>query len=125
MTAMQGHAGSGARGQHTFEYAAALAVVAAALLGMAIYVKRGISGRFRDAGDSMGGQYAPRQTTSDFTLTATGVTTTTATLSGFKDVALKEGKTVRAKVMEYETTFDDTTERTGREDVGPMGSVWE
>ena len=112
-------------GQHTFEYAGALAVMAAALIGMAVYLKRGISGKLRDVADAAGGQYAPRATTSDLALTVKGTTTTTSTLKRDQDVDIG-GKKVKASVMKHETTTDEATNRTGTEHVGPMGgSAWE
>ena len=43
------------------EHAVVVAVVIAAVLGMSIYVKRALSGRWRDAGDTFGHgrQYEP------------------------------------------------------------------
>jgi len=45
----------------TVEYAFLIAVVVAALLGMSIYLKRGLSGRWRQVGDAFGHgrQYEP------------------------------------------------------------------
>ena len=54
-------------GQSTLEYAVLIAVVAAAAIGMQIYVKRGIQGRLRQSADQVGEQYAPGKTTSTFT----------------------------------------------------------
>ncbi len=42
----------GHRGQSTAEYAIVFAVVLAALVGMQIYVKRGMNARLKDASDS-------------------------------------------------------------------------
>ena len=49
-------------GMFTVEYAALVMLVAAALAVMAFYVKRGLSGRWRSAGDTFGygRQYEPR-----------------------------------------------------------------
>lgn len=49
------------RGSFSLEYAALLAIVAASLLGMAVYVKRALSSRWRDVGDTFGHgkQYEP------------------------------------------------------------------
>lgn len=43
---------SNQRGQSTAEYAILLAVVVAAVVGMQLYVKRGMQGKFRDAADA-------------------------------------------------------------------------
>ena len=53
----------GARKQGSFslEYATLIVLVAAAMIGMAVYVKRALSGRWRSAGDAFGHgrQYEP------------------------------------------------------------------
>lgn len=56
--------GSWRRGVFALEYAALIVVVAAALLGMAVYLKRALSDRWRNVGDSFGygRQYEPRVT---------------------------------------------------------------
>lgn len=53
------------KGQATVEYAVAIAVITAALLGMAIYTKRALTGRWRSVGDTFGfgRQYDPQATT--------------------------------------------------------------
>lgn len=108
-------------GQHTFEYAAVMAVVGAALIGMMIYLKRGVSGRLRDASDAVGGQYAPRETTSDLVMTVKGTTITTSELLVDQEVKIGGNRPpVTADVMQHQTTVKETTNRTGTEDVGPM-----
>lgn len=49
------------RGQSMIEYAVLIAVTAAALLGMSIYTKRALSGKWRAVGDTFGSgrQYEP------------------------------------------------------------------
>ena len=109
------------RGQSTFEYAAVIAIVAAALISMAIYVKRGISGRLRENADSTGEQYHPTQTTSDLTYTVTSTTTTTSKLL----VDQKLGGIV-ANVMESNTNVNENTNKTGTENVDVIGaSIWQ
>ncbi len=56
------------QGQSTLEYAVVIACLVAALLAMQIYLKRGMQGRFRQAADDLGQQYAPKNTTSDITI---------------------------------------------------------
>ena len=70
-------------GQSTLEYAVLIAVVAAAAIGMQIYVKRGIQGRLRQSADQVGEQFTPigysatyqtvTQSTRHETLQTTGV----------------------------------------------------
>lgn len=52
------------RGGFIIEYAVLTAVVTAALIGMAFYVKRGLAGRWRDGADTFGfgRQYEPGKT---------------------------------------------------------------
>ena len=112
------------RGQSTFEYATVVAIVSAALLGMAIYVKRAISGQLRSSADSMGQQYHPTQTTSEHTLDIRSTTITTSTL--VPDQVIRG---LPADVMVYTTEIPkdkpETTTRTGHEEVGPIGDdVW-
>lgn len=54
----------GGRGQSAVEYAVVIAVVAAALLGMSVYAKRALSGKWRQVGDAFGygRQYEPGMT---------------------------------------------------------------
>lgn len=49
------------RGILSVEYAALIAVVAAALIGMSVYLMRALSGRWRGVGDTFGygKQYQP------------------------------------------------------------------
>ncbi len=42
------------RGSLSLEYAVFVAVVAAALMGMSVYVMRAVAGRYRQAGDAFG-----------------------------------------------------------------------
>lgn len=50
------------------EYAIVIFCVVAALLAMQVYLKRGMQGRIRLSADSLGQQYAPRNTTGNSTL---------------------------------------------------------
>ena len=52
------------RGSFMVEYAVMGAVLMAALLGMLVYVQRGLHGKWREVGDSFGHgrQYEPRVT---------------------------------------------------------------
>ena len=52
---------NGTRGSFSLEYALLIAVVAAVLVGMGVYTKRALCGRWRQVGDSFGygRQYQP------------------------------------------------------------------
>lgn len=114
---------AGARGQGTLEYAALIVIVAAALLSMAVYLKRGLSGQLRGGADTAGQQYDPRATTSNLTLSVDSTITTTSTL--VRDQVVDAQGTV-ANVMTSTSTVDETTNRTGTENVGAMGTdIWQ
>ena len=112
------------RGQTAVEYAVLLAVLVAALLAMQIYMKRGVSGRLREAADSIGEQYAPRNTTGNFTLTLSSKTKTESFLERGRVVDPSQG--TKADVVVTKTTIEsDTTNRTGQEKVGTLGTdLW-
>ncbi|MBF0483766.1 MAG: hypothetical protein HQL25_03560 [Candidatus Omnitrophica bacterium] len=46
------------RGQSTLEYAILIIIIAAALLSIQAYIKRGLQGRLKSATDDIGGQYS-------------------------------------------------------------------
>lgn len=68
------------RAQSVMEMGVLLLVIAAAMIAMQTYLKRGIQGRLREGVDNIGDQYDPGATTSDFTLThVSNITTNSAT----------------------------------------------
>ena len=108
-------------GQTAVEFALLIAVLIAALLAMQIYMKRGVSGMLRRSADAIGEQYAPKDATSNLTLTAASDTVTRSVLHLDQSVG-----TETADVMVTDTTINqDRTTRTGSENVGPMGTdLW-
>lgn len=54
-----------ANAQSVLEYTLIITVASAALIAMQIYMKRGFQGRLRLAADEAGGQYSPRNVTSE------------------------------------------------------------
>ena len=64
------------QGQSTIEYAVVIGMAVAALLAMAAYIKRGISGKLRVAADSIGEPYEPRRTDGVSLTRATSATLT-------------------------------------------------
>ena len=62
----------GRKGQTTVEYAVLAVVVIAALLAMAIFMKRGVMGKARESTNQVGEQFTPLNTTNDYTRTFTG-----------------------------------------------------
>jgi len=113
----------GRRGISAIEYGVLIAVTVAALLAMQIYMKRGISGKLRQAADSIGTQYGPKEATSSMTLKTSTDTTTSSTL--VKDQVIGPGSQ-KADVLVTTTTLNNSkTERTGSESVGPLQSdLW-
>ena len=56
------------KGQSALEYTVVIVIAVAALLAMQVYIKRAFQGKLRQAADEVGGQYAPKATTSDITI---------------------------------------------------------
>lgn len=111
------------RGSTFVEYGTLIAIIVAALLSMQVYLKRGFSGKLRAAADSVGAPYAPKETTSNFTLRGRSDTTTESKV--IKDKALGDG--TKADVMVTTSTINtNTTQRTGTETVGVLkADIWE
>lgn len=121
-----------ARGQSAVEYVVVLAAVAAALLSMAVYMKRGVSGNLRGSADSVGEQYHPKHISSDFTQRFASDTTTSSELSQNQpiDIVDEDGNvvgTIVADTMATLTSIEkDTSQRTGSETVGALtGDLWD
>ncbi len=136
------------------EYATLLAVLVAALVGMQVYVKRGIAGKVRQASDSISEPYDPRNTEGGF-VTRSSNTTVTAELvcnepqlSGLEpcfgaricfdenrdgvcdciDLNGKNGCTDRdvSGTVRRSDLLGEITNRSGQETVGPLGdTIWE
>ena len=88
------------RAQTTLEYAILIGVIVAGLIAMQVYVKRGFQGKLKENADSMGTQFSPGATTSNYT--THNVTNSSETLS--------DGVST--------TTIDNqATDRTGTENV--------
>ena len=88
------------RAQSTAEYAVVLAAVAAALIGMQIYIKRSVQGRIRDLADQISpAHYEENKTTSTFYTTQVGTT-----ISGYD-------------ATKTSTVVSETISRSGSEDV--------
>ncbi len=95
--------------QSTLEYAIVVACIVAALIGMQFYVRRGIQGRLRAAGDEIGEQYTPLNVESKITTETTSNTEIKQSL-----VPLGEGQFG----MKTEASIDETTGKTGTETLG-------
>lgn len=98
--------------QSTVEYAVLIACIVAAVIGMQIYLKRGIQGRLRGAGDEIGQQYSATNTES---------TTTTTTNSNWtiNQSMINIGNDIDPKYgLKTNTTFNETTTKSGNEKIG-------
>jgi uncharacterized protein (UPF0333 family) len=77
------------KGQSTLEYAILIIIVIGALLSIQVYIKRGISGRFKSSADDIGDQYSVGNT--NILKTVRTVSNTTETfLSGVSNTLLRE-----------------------------------
>lgn len=111
------------QGQSSVEYALLIAVIVAALMGMQVYAKRGLSGKLRSASDSIGEQYAPGATTGKFTTTIASNTTTTSKLVKDRDI----GGGQKADVMVTTTIIHhESSNKSGSEDVAALtNTLWD
>lgn len=112
------------RGQSTAEYAILIAVVIAAVVGMQLYVKRGMQAKFKGVSDAytqvggdIGGVAGNQGVTIDITksqyepyYTAAGALTSTTTNS--------EQSTMAAGGTLTKSSIDNTTTRTGNQNQG-------
>ena len=104
------------KGQSTLEYAVVIAVVVIALLAMQIYIRRGFSGRLKEAADSVGQQYWPGSTESDIRITETmdSVSLIKRVEGGGEEYPEYEGYYI---TTQEETITNDTTQKTGSETI--------
>lgn len=89
------------KGQSTFEFTVVVVVVIAAVIAMAIFLKRAAMGKLRESGDQLGAQFHPLNTTNDYTRTFVG---------GRQEKLNFNGQTDTTKV-------DETQDRKGTENV--------
>lgn len=102
------------KAQSTLEYAMVVACVAAALLAMQFYLKRGIQGKLRQAGDEIGEQYAPGNADSSIT-----TTTDSEMIINQSLVQLNDSKDNPINGIESKVEIDhDTTTKKGHENLG-------
>ncbi|MFH1191178.1 MAG: hypothetical protein V1670_03170 [Candidatus Omnitrophota bacterium] len=106
--------------QSTLEYAVLIACVAAALIAMQIYMKRGTQGRLRQAGDEIGEQYTPLNVESKITTETTSNTTINQSLVPLsKDsTPLVDQYGLPVYGMKTDASIDETTQKSGKEILG-------
>ena len=119
-------------GQSAVEYVVVLAAVAAALLTMAVYMKRGVSGSLRASTDSVGEQYHPKHSSTGpggIIQTFSSDITTVSELIPDVGVDLDGDRVadIVADTMETASGISrDTSQRTGSEYVGALtGDLWD
>lgn len=95
------------RGQSTVELAVLIAVVTGALLAMQIYIKRGVSGRLRDAADQTGEQFTPLSTTSEFTVTRDTTRTEQTQASGLATTNVQQESQSRTGTEAVKARLDE------------------
>ncbi len=72
------------KGQSAKEFAILVAIIAASLVAMQMYVKRGLQGRLRDLGNQISGtRYEQTNTTSNTSITKNGGSTETEHLGTY------------------------------------------
>jgi hypothetical protein len=109
------------RGQSTVEMAILIMLIVFAFIAMQVYLKRGIQGRLRANIDSIGEQYDPEKTTSEFNLFHDSDVTTTSesTEEMYIDPTSWSGQYQnRVITMVHTQTHYDNTVKTGFEYVG-------
>ena len=107
------------RAQSTLEYAMIVVILVAALIAMQIYIKRSMQGRLRAIADDLGQQYAPKNTTSDITITSESDQDTKV------ETIRQYNATKQADELKTTTTITinkETDTRSGNETVGVLGS---
>lgn len=120
------------KAQSFLEYSVIIACVAAAYLGLEIYLKRSLQGRLREASDQIGGQYAPKQTEAHSSVKIAPVAVDTDPIllwltypPGTLD---KDGNNIAGQFVKDEfglpvfgiettTTLSETVERKGKEEM--------
>lgn len=101
------------RAQSTLEYAMVIACLAAALIGMQIYIKRSIQGKLRDAADEIGDQYSAKKTTSNLTQTISNAAPVTiSSKPRFITVQVKDCPTCAPRTEKREIMETTRTENT-------------
>lgn len=115
------------------EFALLLVIIIAALISMQIYLRRGIQGRLRDNIESLGGQYDPAATSSEYNFIEKSSSTSTTKVEP-KVMGIQHCKdpanpydctetidTATVTTIETQTHYDNST-RTGWEHVGDIAA---
>lgn len=110
------------KAQVFLEYAVLVAILAAALVGMQIYMKRAVQGKYRQLGDDLGPQYSPKTAAAVINVsTPLGLTDTQQQLGWLKDADnnyVLDSFDLRVLAIESNTNIVDEATRDGTETVG-------
>ncbi len=114
------------KAQSTLEYAVVIACVAGALIAMSIYVKRGLSGRFRQSADELGPQHNPADTSGhlETTVYSHTITNSTSTNEAAANKDINKDNLISSDVYFTEIKSDlkyENIKQSGDETVGPLG----
>jgi len=106
--------------QSTLEYAMVVACVVAALLGMQFYLRRGIQGKLRQAGDELGEQYTPLNVESKIITETTSNTTINQSLVPLEKDGnlLFDQYDLHVYGMKTEASIYEKTGKSGKETLG-------
>lgn len=117
------------RGSYSMlEYAVATACVVAALVSMQIYVKRGISGHLKKTVDTLGPQYDPDHTHTDYWINTTSDISTVKRLVEGDNTSylVPVGGASNETYIFTETIIHNQTQiKEGREITFPSDNLWE
>jgi len=110
------------KGQMFLEYSVLVAILAAALLGMQIYLKRSVQGKYRQISDDLGPQYSPKSAAAVMNVnTPLGVTSTEQKLTWLtrEDGSyVTDSYDLRVVGIEANTSIIDEATKDGTETVG-------
>ncbi len=96
-------------GQSTLEYAVLIVIIIAALLGVNIYMKRGLQGKMRATTDEIGSQYAPGNVKAEWHLQTDGA---------HKETSKTDGSS------KTDWTSDETQTKYGKETIKGDDTFW-
>ena len=98
------------------EYATVIVCIVLALIAIQGYIKRGIQGGLRQSADSIGAQYDPNNTESDFNIASRSSITTISTVE-ITEAQVEGEKDIINSTTVVTTNYDEQT-RSGTETVG-------
>ncbi len=91
------------KGQSTLEYAVLIVIVIGALLSIQVYIKRGISGRLKQAADDIGDQFSTGNTN---VRTVTIVTGNTREKFGIDGIGVSNTQMLMDEVTDTKTNWE-------------------